>query len=358
MDCSSDHIAEGTLGGFTARQLLRLCHVLRLDPAVAGRYADDLVGSLGSAARRPLSLPPASPSFVADDHTPVEFSLSFRSGADPVLRVLLEPGSAFGDLAENGRHGWRAVRAMARRWGHACDRLDALEDLFLPADPRGPFALWCALELGPGGAPKLKVYLNPSANGADRAAETVREALGALGRHEAFATLPAGDAYPFLALDLGHGPSSRVKVYIKHDDLTAGEAGGLPRMEPGPPRETLTEFLRVAAGHGTGVLGVVGCHSFTEMTTARPSGFTLHLPIRTCVRHDGEAYARTVSVLERHGMDPEPLTRSLAALTARRPEDGSGLIAYLALVHEKARPPRVTAYLSCEAYGVQPPRYP
>jgi hypothetical protein len=107
-------------------------------PAVADRYANDLVESLGTAARRPLSLPPPSPSFVADDHTPVEFSLSFRSGADPALHVLLEPGSAFDDLAENGRHGRRAVRAMARRWGYLCDRLDVLEDLFFPADPQGP----------------------------------------------------------------------------------------------------------------------------------------------------------------------------------------------------------------------------
>jgi hypothetical protein len=32
-----------------------------------------------------------------------------------------------------------------------------------------------------------------------------------------------------------------------------------------------------------------------------------------------------------------------------------GLIAYLALAHQQGRPPRVTAYLSSEAYAVRPP---
>jgi hypothetical protein len=32
-----------------------------------------------------------------------------------------------------------------------------------------------------------------------------------------------------------------------------------------------------------------------------------------------------------------------------------GLIAYLALAHQRDRAPRVTAYLSSEAYAVRPP---
>jgi hypothetical protein len=42
-------------------------------------------------------------------------------------------------------------------------------------------------------------------------------------------------------------------------------------------------------------------------------------------------------------------------VTGRRPEDGVGLIAYLALAHQQDRAPRVTAYLSAEAYAVRPP---
>lgn len=100
---------------------------------------------------------------------------------------------------------------------------------------------------------------------------------------------------------------------------------------------------------------MLSCHSFTETATGLPSGFTLHVPVRDYVRHDGEAHARATAVLRRHGMDPTVLDRSLATVSSRPLHDGVGLIAYLALVHERNRPPRVTAYISSEAYAVRPP---
>ncbi|MPY44085.1 tryptophanase [Streptomyces phyllanthi] len=359
-----------TLGGFTAGQLRRLCQVSDLDQSDAETYANVLTESLGAVAERPLHLPPPSPSFLSDDRTPVEFSLSFRPDAAPALRVLLEPGYGAGSLAETGRTGLRVIRAMARSWGFATDQLDSLEDLFFPPDPQGPLALWCALELRPGGVPKVKVYLNPAASGPDRAAGTVREALDRLGHRQAFATLPPADGYPFLALDLGDWEAPRVKVYVTHHGLRAAAASGLCRMDPGPDSQTMEDFIRLAGGFGDGTYGpgaprearfagrpVLTCHSFTR-TTGAPSGFTLHVPVRDYVRHDGEALERATAVLRRHGMDPAPLTRSLDAVTSRRPQDGVGLIAYVALAHEQGRPPRVTTYISSEAYEVRPPAAP
>ncbi|MCX4595934.1 tryptophanase [Streptomyces sp. NBC_01549] len=360
--------ATQPLGGYVADQLLRLCQAMGLEPSDGEIYARVLTDCLGPVAERPLGEPPSYPSFLSDDHTPVEYSLAFVPDAPPTLRVLLEPGYGAEGLAENGRAGLRVVRDMAERWGFATDQLDRLEDLFFPPVPEGPLALWLALELRPGGVPKVKVYLNPAASGADRAAETVREALDRLGHRQAFAALPRADGYPFLALDLGDWETPRVKVYVTHRNLAAADAGELPRTDPGPRPETVREFLRVAAGldssaqhpgaaEGVRLEGrpVLSCHSFTESATGLPSGFTLHVPVRDYVRHDGEAYARAVAVLRRHGMDTAALDRSLATVTSRLLHDGVGLIAYLALVHERGRPPRVTAYISSEAYEVRPP---
>ena len=77
--------------------------------------------------------------------------------------------------------------------------------------------------------------------------------------------------------------------------------------------------------------------------------------------------ATTCATTHRRGSGPWPCCAATAWTAPRstgrwppsppRPlEDGAGLIAYLALVHERGRPPRVTAYLSSEAYGVRPPR--
>lgn len=348
-----------TLGALTGGQLRRLAAVAGLSATDTAAYVRVLTDSLGPVAARPLSLPPPTRTFLSDDHTPVEYSLSFRPDAAPALRVLLEPGCGADSLARNGRVGLEAVRRMARRWHFATDALDEIEDLFLPSGPQGPLALWCALELRPGGVPGVKVYLNPAANGAERSAATVREALHRLGHRRAFAALPQGAGYPFLALDLGEWAQPRVKVYVRHDNLTAGRAGRLSRTDRGPGPAAIEGFFRAAAALGPDVAGLgrrpaLSCHSFTDTAAVRPSGFTLHIPVRDYVRHDGEALARAARVLRHHGMDPSVLVRALAAVTGRRLEDGAGLVAYLALAHQQGHPPRVTAYLSAEAYAVRP----
>ncbi|MBC7270841.1 MAG: prenyltransferase [Streptomyces sp.] len=347
-----------TLGALTAGQLQRLGEVAGLSGADTEAYADVLTEALGAVAARPLDLPPPTPTFLSDDHTPVEFSLSFRPGTAPALRVLVEPGCGAGSLARNGRIGLKAVRTMAERWNFATDRLDDLTDLFLPESPKGPLALWIALELRPGGVPAVKVYLNPAASGRKRAADTVRKALRRLGHRRAAGVLPEADGHPFLALDLGDWETPRVKVYLRHDNLSPIGAPGLCRTDGGPDPAAVTEFFRTAAGTGLPSLDrrpALTCHALTDSTADRPTGFTLHIPVRDYAAHDGEALARAQRVLRGQGMDPAPLARALAAVTDRRPEDGVGLISYLALVHQEGGPPRVTAYLSSEAYGVRPP---
>ncbi|MFD0444757.1 tryptophan dimethylallyltransferase family protein [Streptomyces indonesiensis] len=338
---------EALLGDLATGQLTRLCHVAGLSEADTAAYTGVLIESLGATAGRPLALPPPSHTFLSDDHSPVEFSLAFLPGQTPDLRVLVEPGCSSGDdLAENGRAGLRSIHAMADRWGFSTDQLDRIEDLFLPPSPEGPLALWCALELRPGGVPGVKVYLNPSANGADRAAETVREALARLGHGQAFDSLPRAEGFPFFALDLGDWDAPRVKVYLKHPGLSPAEAGSLPRMTPAPGRERLEEFFRTVGALPAGDFAddegadrlagrpALTCHSFTETATGLPSGYTLHVPVRDYVRHDGEARERAVAVLRSNGMDSAALDRALAAVSPRPLGDGVGLIAYLALVHQ------------------------
>src|ERR1044072_5792342 len=59
------------LGG----QLSRLCTVLGMDPEIPVSLLADLLGPHGI---RPLTQPPAWPSDVADDNSPVEFSVAYN----------------------------------------------------------------------------------------------------------------------------------------------------------------------------------------------------------------------------------------------------------------------------------------
>lgn len=357
---------ETTLGDHVLGQLRRLAATVGLTEADTELYGQVLLDSLADAVHRPLSLSPASPTFLSDDHTPVEFSLASTPDAAPALRVLVEPGWAHEDMGDSARAGLEAVRAMAARWHFSTDQLDALADLFFPNDPHGPLALWYALDLRAGGVPGVKVYLNPSASGTDNAARTVHEALRRLGYGQAFAQLPPAAGYPFLALDLGAWKSPRVKIYVKHPQMSADDACTLGRAS-GAAAADIRAFFHAASGSlapsgrdGDNTLRLVRrpaltCHSFTE-GDSDPSGFTLHIPVRDYVRDDEEALARATALLSRAGIDPTVLTRSLGALTRRPLADGVGLIAYLALVHERNGPPRFTAYLSSEAYHVRPPQ--
>lgn len=358
---------ETTLGDHALGQLRRLSATVGLSEADTDLYGQVLLDSLSDAAHRPLSQPPASPTFLSDDHSPVEFSLASTPNASPALRVLVEPGWAHTDLRDNGRAGLETIRQIAARWNFSTGQLDALSDLFFPTTPQGPLALWYALELRAGGVPGVKVYLNPSASGPDHAAHTVREALRRLGYGQAFEQLPPAAGYPFLALDLGAWKSPRVKVYVQHPRMSADDACVLSRRTSEAAEPDIRAFFHAAAGSlapagsgGNDALRLVRrpaltCHSFTEGDST-PSGFTLHIPVRDYVRDDEEALARATGLLTRVGIDPTVLTRSLGALTQRPLADGVGLIAYLALVYERGRPPRLTAYLSSEAYRVRPPQ--
>ncbi|MFB4317597.1 tryptophan dimethylallyltransferase family protein [Actinomadura sp. 21ATH] len=318
---------------------------------------------LGAAGSLPLGGQPASASFVSDDHTPAELSVSFPGGGVPSVRVLVEPGCVAPTLAESARVGRRAVERLAERWGCSTGPLRLVEDLFLPPAPRGRFALWCALELRCGGTPGIKVYLDPLARGPEGAAAAVGEALGRLGHGRAWPALlesaasRPGDELMFFSVDLGDWAAPRVKVYVAHRGISAEGAGHIARLACGGGRPGVARFCREAAG--TGMFDrrpLVSCFSFTGRDAARPTAHTVHVPVRDYVRDDREARDRAAALLLRRGVPAAPLDRALAAMTSRDLGGGVGLISYLSLVQADGAEPRLTVYLSPEAYRVRAPR--
>ncbi|MFE9016989.1 tryptophan dimethylallyltransferase family protein [Streptomyces sp. NPDC007808] len=364
---SAEAVDEVTLGELVGGQLRRVCG--------AAGFADpdgdcelpllDLLDLLGPAARRPLRAGPPSPSFVCDDHSPVEFSLAFTAGSPATVRVLAEPGCTAGTLEENGRQGLRALQALATRRDFSTEPLRRVADLFFPAAIHGSFALWCAMDLCQDRPPGIKVYVNPQAHGRERAPQVTQEAMGRFGfgrawpavREHAMPRGPERDEILFFALDLGRWDTPRVKVYVAHHDVTAAEIRAVSRLLPGDGAERTAEFCRVAGGDQGRFAHrpLVSCLSYTERDTERPSGHTVHVPVRAYARDDRVARDRTEALLRRHDMDAAVLDRALAAMTSRRLSEGVGLIAYTSLVRSTWQPPRVNVYFSPEAYQVHPP---
>ncbi|MEU3735344.1 tryptophan dimethylallyltransferase family protein [Streptomyces sp. NPDC033538] len=360
--------ATSTLQEHLAGQLRRL-----LDAAdVTCSWAQDAVrllpALLGPAAGRPLGAGPPSPSFVSDDHSPAELSVSFAADGAPTVRVLVEPGCAEGTVADSGRAGLRALDRMATCWDVTAEPVARVADLFLPAAARGPFSLWCAMDLRRSGPPGVKVYLNPEAHGGDRAAEVVEEALTRFGFRPAWPALtaratswcPDRGRLLFFALDLGHWQEPRVKLYIAHQGFSVEEAEAVAGLLPGGCPRSVGDFCRTVGGGAPRFDGLplVSCLSFTRRDRERPSGHTLHVPVRDYVRDDRVARDRAAAVLGAGGAGATLLDKALTAMTSRRLSDGVGLISYVSFARSTGGPPRVTVYLSPEAYAVHPPHDP
>ena len=206
-------------------QLARLARVLGIEPSTP---VDLLAGLLGTHGSRPMSEPPPWPSDVADDHSPVEFSVAFQENTPPSLRILAEALGAPTGLRSNMSAAYAFLDAQAERFGLSMDRLNTVRDLFATEHPQGDFSLWCSLVFRADRRPEFKVYFNPELDGVQRAPELVAEALDRLGLGTSYRTmlrravrpgeLGGLDRLAFFALDLHDGPQARVKVYLSHHE--------------------------------------------------------------------------------------------------------------------------------------------
>lgn len=343
-------------------QLTRLCEVAGVDPDVSMVLLKDLLGPVGT---RRLSEPPAWPSNVADDHTPVEFSMAYSEGEPPSLRVLGEAtGSPPGVLA-NQAAAHRFLRTQAHRFNLSTSQFDQVKDLFATDHPQGEFTLLWSLVFHSRRQPELKVYFNPEVKGVRRAPELVAEALHQLGLATSYQSmldcgvrpgeLGQRDRLTFLALDLHGGPRARVKLYLTHHDAEARDvvraAGAVDDIDVA----ALAEFCAVAGGGITRFdrHPLVASYTLTEGSD-KPMGYSLYVPIRSYVHDDDEARDRVTALLARHNFDGAAFDRAIAAVTQRALRAGVGLLAHVSLRLGKPRP-GVTVYLSSEAYQVHPP---
>ncbi len=323
-----------------------------------------LAEALGPGCARPLSAVPHWPSHVADDHTPVEFSVALAQNEPPAVRMIVEPLAEQPGLRENVGAALGVLDRLAGQHQLDLRQLDAVRDLFLPADPQGPFAFWYSLIVQSGVAPAIKVYLNPDVRGRERATSLVREALGRLGLDAAYETVAGHalrredrDRFSFFALDLMDERRARVKTYVAHEAAEIPDVVAAATATPGVDTRLLSDVVALACG-GTGPFPhrpLVSSYTFLSGDTNRPSGYSLYIPVRDYVRDDLEACERVLAIMARCGLDTAPFVMALASMVRRPLADGVGLIAHVSLRLGRPRP-GVTVYLSSEAYDVTPAR--
>jgi DMATS type aromatic prenyltransferase len=343
-------------------QLNRLCGVVGIDPAAP---LDLLSGVLGEHGSRPLSAPPVWPSGVADDHTPVEFSLAYNQTEPPALRILAEVLAPSPGVPENMAATYEFLHRNAERHGLSTRRLDGVRDLFDVDRPHGEFGLWISLVFRAGRPPEFKVYFNPEVAGVENAPAIVAEALRRLGLGPAYTSmleravrpgeLGRRDRLTFFALDLHEGPQARVKLYLSHHDAGPEDVARAAAAVDGVDPAEVAAFCASSGGAARfDGRPLVGSNTITQGAD-HPVGYSIYVPIRDYVDDDRRAHRRMLPLLDRYGFDPAFLDRAIAAVTDRPLDNGVGLLAHVSL---RLGPPRpgMTVYLSSEAYQVMPPR--
>ncbi|WP_267899878.1 tryptophan dimethylallyltransferase family protein [Lentzea atacamensis] len=348
---------------FAVAQLQTLLRAVGLAES-SERSTKLLAEAMGPGCLRPLTAVPHWPSFVADDHTPVEFSVALAQNEPPAVRMIVEslaeqPGPAANLAAALGvLDRLTAQHRLDRR------RLDQVRDLFLPDDPQGAFSFWYSLIVNRDAAPAIKVYLNPEVRGRESATSLVSEALRRLGLGAAHPTVAGHalqreglDRFSFFALDLTEADRARVKTYVSHDAAEIPDVVRAAAAAPDVDPELLADVVALAGG-GTGPFDrrpLMSSYTFLSGDVDRPSGYSLYIPVRDYVQDDLEACERVLAIMARCGMDTAPFVMALASMVRRPLADGVGLIAHVSLRLGRPRP-GVTVYLSSEAYDVTPPR--
>lgn len=308
--------------------------------------------------------PPSWRSDIADDNTPVEFSVAIHRGRTEV-RALFEAQGDEPTLESYRTAGIALIERLERENNADLTRFRQLQDLFLPESMCGPFTVWASAVFSPGRPPAFKAYFNPQARGPGRAGELVDEGLRRLGLSRSWAALcrtvarrgPHLDELKYFALDLTSEPQARIKVYVRHHEATPSDleaaCSGAQEYVPG---EGLHFALAMAGGNvRLSQRATFTCSAFIEGHGARPISTTLYVPICAYAAHDADVKARVNTYLPANSFEARAYNAIVDGYTNRPLDEGVGMQSWVAFRRFQGET-RLTVYLGTEANRVFPPR--
>ncbi|GAA4013775.1 DMATS family aromatic prenyltransferase [Allokutzneria multivorans] len=348
-----------------AREQLRSMHRAVGLADAPGELIDPIGDLLGPGGAHLLSEPPLWSSELSDDKTPIEFSVAFEGEQTPTVRLCVEPLAKSPSHAANVQISKEILQFYSERFSFSLDQFDQVSELFLDPGLPGRFSVWVSVVLKRNDSPTFKVYFTPDQQALACAPELIEQALVRLGFTEAFAPLrrhvmrpePGLDQFTFFSLDLGERLRSRVKVYASHYAADTTDIERAARLARGVEPGRLRDFCYLVGG-GPGPFAarpLISSYAFVEGDNDRPSGYTLHLPIRDYVTDDQQSRARVNALLSQHGFPTAPFERALGVMARRPLEGGVGMIPYASLRLGLVRP-GVTIYLASELYETPRPR--
>ena len=299
---------------------------------------------------------------IADDNTPIEFSIAI-SEKEVEVRALFEAQAEVASLPAFREVGIAFQERLEREFGASLERFRRVQDLFLPENMQGEFAVWNSAVFPKHKKPSFKAYLNPQACGEGNSRELVKEGLARLGLTNVWSRLeetvlrrgPHVDELKYFALDLMPGAESRVKVYVRHHDVSADDLEiAASAAENYVPNET-HDFVRAMSGNIPLLhdRAAFTCSSFVEGSTDRPRATTVYVPVCAYTRDDAQVLERVLKYLQGAGIDSSRYEAIVRGFANRPLQAGVGLQPWFAFRRHGGV--RITSYLATEAYHVHAP---
>ncbi|KAI1385611.1 beta-eliminating lyase [Hypoxylon trugodes] len=356
---------NGTYYSEAKRQISHLSRATGQDETAKEQLLDALRLSMGTWGQYSIPEEPGVSGWlsnVSNDGAPFEYSVQIdqRTGKAQ-LRFLVEAQPEGNTLTQLRQSTMYLNADVAQHYGTtvSLSRFGLIYDLFIPSNPEGKFVAWHSCALAKGG-PDWKIYLNPAASGQDEALSVTRKAFKRLGLESSWDLLERimtpNDSIRYFSLDLSDDEDARVKVYVAHPDASASEiARKNMTICPDTSSYEIERFFDVMAGGSLGPYNsksVLSCFAFTSKAPNKPIG-TVHFPIVSHVKHDGEVQERVEKYLNAISAPTayREKYRGIVGAVQRRPLDqGRGIHAWVSLKQD-SKGVSNTFYVSPELFG-------
>ncbi len=357
-----ENIALQTFADYGAARFRMLCH-----GAGFGAKTEEFITTfrrlLTPWGHVPIGNQPRWMSNIGDDHSPIEFSIAMIN-QQPEVRVLMEVQGDAPTVQSQRAAGLAFNEMLEREFGASLKRLRLIEDLFLPEQMQGNFAIWNAVVFSQGKVPSFKIYLNPQAQGSEHTQALVKEALIRLGFPRVWPALGQTvtrrgsqlDEIKYFALDLTDSHRARVKIYVHHHQAMPEDLELACSIADNYIPGEASEFALVMSGsnRSLSMRSPFTCPSLVEGNDARPAQTTLYIPVCAYAHNDGVVRDRVLNYLMSHDLSPLLYESILKSYATRSLESGVGMQSWVAYCRQLGTP-RLTVYLSTESYRIYPP---
>jgi len=301
-------------------------------------------------------------SAFAADASPIELSVAITAGV-PELRFSMEIIEEDTSIGGKRASAIAFVNKIEKLFNLDLSQYRAIEDLFLPENMQGKFAMFQSVRFSPGKPIVFDIHLNPKAAGIDKVNVLVQEALRRLGYAQGWLkmqeVLQRGDDLDqifYFGIDVGE-KNNRVKIYAYHKEAKLLDISRICQVAQNYVPHIQENFVREMTG-GLELYSkwwLITTTAFVDINPIVPQTITTYVPMFAYAHDDAQAYERIHRYLHTHDLQPDIYRNLIDTFKNRDLSAGVGMQNWISLQRRLDQKLRWTIYLATELVEVLKP---